>query len=120
MKCLTLLALMIITAPFGWGEEQNTVWYCTTDDMAGWYDGKIVRLDKLEQERFLVKTKLKSVELGEPFNEQLACIKTLCDTNCCDVEASNRFSHFNLEKDGKTFHLVQPNGSVRVGRCEKF
>ena len=120
MKHLTLLTLLAFAAPFGWGEEQNTVWYCTTDDMAGWYDGKIVRLEKIEQERFLVKTKLQSVELGEPFNEQLACRKTLCDTDCCDVEASNRTHHFNLEKDSKTFHLVQPNGSVRVGRCEKF
>ena len=117
---LVLGLVLVSLAGVSWGEEPNTVYYCTTDDMALWTEGKIKRAEKLKQERFLVKTTLKNVQLGEPFNERLACKSLICDTDCCDVEASNDGYFFHLTKASMTFNLVIPDFMVRVGRCETF
>ena len=89
--------------------------------MAVWFDDDDdIRQVKTHQERFIVKTKIKSVELGEPFNEKLSCTGPVCDTDCCNVSANNAFTHFNFTKKSRTFNLVSLPDSVRVGSCETF
>ena len=118
-KCIAGLLLLAFAFPSFAEDDQHTVWYCTTEDMAVWFDDDIRRV-KTHQERFIVKTKIKSVELGEPFNEKLSCTGPVCDTDCCNVSASNAFTHFNFTRKSMTFNLVSLPDSVRVGSCETF